>query len=325
MKYNKYIDDVQRVRQPYTVDRVRLHASERDTPVDDTVWCRFTELLTEQEMRLYPNTDLAYARIGEHLRLPENNITLYEGSDRGLRDIFQVFCTPNSTVVTTELYFPMYGVYTAMYGARLLSTDNILDAITEDTSIVVLSNPNSPLGYVLHDDDIDAILDKCIDVGCVLVLDEAYIEFSYATSRQCDITDNLIVLRTFSKAGGSAGARIGYSTANARITELLKRVSSMNCLSAPAVAWLIALLDNPNNIIEYVNDVIANRKTLYEGFSNLGIHYLVTQTNFMHVQLELDKELYAYKECTIDGTKYARINIPGSKLLTDHLLNIIKR
>lgn len=323
--HNKNLDNVVRKTRSYSsTDKPRLHASERDVPISPVVWNRFISEITEETIRYYPNTDKAYNKISEYLTIPISNITLYEGSDRGLRDVFMAYALPNTKVLTTNYHFPMYQIYADIYGCELILADekNIAANITNEISLVVISNPSSPTGILFDKCSIRAIIDKCKTCNCMLLLDEAYIEFADTDETLVnEIHDSCIVLRTFSKAWGSAGVRIGYTVASTESTLLLKKVASMNCLSSLAVAWLNAILDNIDDTKHYIVSVKRNREKLEESLKKAGIDYIASQTNFMHIDHEF--ESVTSRRCIIHGKEYTRISIPCSLTTLDLILQEI--
>ena len=120
VKYNKHIDRINRTQAPYnTVDKLRLHASERDSKFSYNMFKHYTEQLTDDAIRYYPNQDLAYELLEQFANVKPDYTDLYDGSDRAIRNIFQVYVTPGSKVVTTDPSFPMYRVYADMNQAEL--------------------------------------------------------------------------------------------------------------------------------------------------------------------------------------------------------------
>ena len=294
---------------PYnTTDKLRLHASERDTKFSYNMIKYYTELLTDDVIRYYPNQDHAYALLEQFTQVDKEYTVLYDGSDRAIRNIFQVYVTPGSKVITTDPSFPMYSVYADMYQANLyaakyVTTDfpfaDVLAAIDSNTNLVILSTPSSPVGTVISHQQLLCLLAQCERHDCVLAVDEAYIEFSNAVSLAglAQTHPNLIVIRTLSKAAGSAGARIGYTVSNNTNRELLYKLRSMNDITGPSIAWLATLVKFKNEINIYVNDVIANRNDLIAKLREHDILCLPSETNFIHAKISIEN--CSYKVCNI--------------------------
>ena len=334
VKYNTHIDRIVRTQTPYnTTDKLRLHASERDTKFSYNMFKYYTELLTDDVIRYYPNQDHAYDLLEQFADVKQEYTVLYDGSDRAIRNIFQVYVTPGSRVVTTDPSFPMYSVYATMYQAELyaaeyVTTDfpfvDVLTAIDSNTNLVILSNPSSPMGTVISHEQLLCLLAQCEQHDCVLAVDEAYIEFSNAVSL-VDLAQthpNLIVIRTLSKAAGSAGARIGYTVSNNTNRELLYKLRNMNDITGPSIAWLATLVKFKNEINTYVANVITNRNDLIAKLREHNILCLPSETNFIHAKISIEN--FSYKVCNILGQECVRISIPGDKNNYKKLLSCIE-
>lgn len=315
-RYNQHINNINRTVTTYSpTDMLRLHASERDLSFNSDMYKSFLDKLSEDKIRYYPNNNMAYNLLEKFTGYNESNLVLFDGSDRAIRDIFHVYCSPHTSVITTSPSFPMYEVYTYMFNGRYVGIPyieifpeiEIINAISDDTSIVILSNPSSPQGQCVN---INNILMKCIKCDCMLVLDEAYIEFSDIDSFDPREYQNVIVIKTLSKAYGSAGMRIGYSVSNVSNTQLLKKVSSMNQISSPSIAWLATCIEFEEDIKNYIRAVKRNRTELVKFCKKMGINVLDSSTNFIHIQLSYLKNVL-YKKIDIGNEKYLRISIPA--------------
>jgi len=293
----------------------------------------YTELLTDDVVRYYPNQDLAYELLEQFTDINKEYTVLYDGSDRAIRNIFQVYVTPGSRVITTDPCFPMYSVYADMYQANLYTARytttsfpflDVLAAIDSNTNLVILSNPSSPIGTVTSNQQLLCLLAQCERHDCVLAVDEAYIEFSTAQSLADLATThpNLIIIRTLSKAVGSAGVRLGYTISDNTNRELLYKLRSMNDITGPSIAWLATLIKFKNEINTYVTDVIKNRNDLIAKLREHDILCLPSETNFIHTKISIEN--CSYKVCNILGQECVRISVPGDKNNYKKLLHEIR-
>jgi histidinol-phosphate aminotransferase len=202
---------------PISHNKLRLHSAEKNSSWGD-VFDDYRKSLTEKDLKFYPNTEELKKPLSEFYGY--DNFLMGFGSDRCIRYFVQSnskkhWLRGKKKLIITDPTFPMFGVYGQMYDLKVQSIPyNIIKfpirpfvkAITKN-SIVIISNPSSPIGDVLSYNDIRRILDK----GVPTLIDEAYIEFSSKKSSIALIEEypNLYVTRTFSKAYGSAGARFG--------------------------------------------------------------------------------------------------------------------
>ena len=325
LKINPVVANINRIRSPYSAtNSVRLHASERDIAFSDDMWSYFMSNINDSDVRYYPNCDRAKKLLSSYVGVNPNCLTIFDGSDRALRDIFQVFAQPGNEVLTVDPAFPMYRVYAAMFGLNYVAIsydtphvpmEQLVSAINDNTGIVVLSNPCSPVGDTLSPGDIAALLTACNRHNALLLIDEAYIEFSDINSNMIDasIYNDIIVTRTLSKATGSAGVRIGYAVCSETNTRLLQQVSNMNEVSAFAVAWIDTLMHFNNEVTQYIKQVIKHRHELVTICNTSGVNFLPSETNFMHVQgLDLGSS-FVTKHCVFPWSTdtYTRFSIPA--------------
>lgn len=335
-KINEHIKRIQRVNTEYSpVDKIRLHASERDTEFAAEIWDYFIRQLSNATVRYYPNNNRALMLLSLFTGHNTDNLTIADGSDRILRNIFHVFTQPDTTVVTTDPAFPMYKVYADMFGliynpqpytSTLFPYDAVYSAINNSTSLVVLSNPSSPVGGIIDEEFLRDIVVKCKNSNALLVIDEAYIEFSNAVSFEniAKTNSNVVVVRTTSKALGSAGARIGYSVASETNTALLNQIKSMNDISAFSIVWLQTLLKFKNNLQSYINSVVEHRNEIMSLCKLHDIDHIPSETNFLHISNFVLSDQFITKTCKFSWTEssYTRVSIPAgtknfSSLLTE--------
>jgi len=231
-------------------------------------------------------------------------ITLGSGSNEVLDLVARVFLGPGLEAVCSAHAFAIYALVTQAVGARAAvapanSPDHdmpyghdlqaMLTLINERTRVVFVANPNNPTGTWLGESALEAFLEK-VPERVVVVLDEAY--FEYARDVDCpDATrwmarfPNLIVTRTFSKAYGLAGFRIGYGLSHPDVADLLNRVRAPFNTSEVAQAAAVAALQDENHINETVALNRTEIRRLCKGFARLRLSYLPSAGNFVAVSV----------------------------------------
>jgi len=251
---------------------------------------------------LYPDGGghVLRSRLAAKHGLDLEQVTLGNGSNDVLVLLAETFLTPEHEAVYARYAFAVYpiavqetGATAAVAGAwpadhRMpLGHDPaaILAAIGPRTRIVFLANPNNPTGTWLDERELDALL-GAIPPEVIVVLDEAYHEYSIASgvpdgTRWLARHPNLVITRTFSKAFGLAGLRVGYALSHADIANLLNRVRQPFNVSVPALAAAAAALDDR----EHLDATLAlNRQglaRLREGLLALGLSVLPSAANFV--------------------------------------------
>lgn len=230
-------------------------------------------------------------------------LTLGNGSNDILELIARAFVTVNDEVIFSEHAFAVYPLVTQAIGAKSVVTkaknwgndlEKILQAITDNTKIIFIANPNNPTGTWLIENDLSLFLKKVPD-NVIVVLDEAY--FEYAIHPYMEIANypdgtqwlskysNLIITRTFSKAYGLAGLRIGYSISNKELANILNRVRQpFNVNSMALMAAEIVLTDR-----KYLENSIESNVTgmnyILSELKKMDIDYIPSAGNFISIRL----------------------------------------
>ena len=208
---NENIRDLYRVK--CTDDRsnvLRLDMNENPVGLPKEFVVRVKEKIIPEFLSTYPNKKELISLIAKNNEIDDEKITVTAGSEEAMRLIFQCFGQQGSTLLTVTPTFEMYDVYSKMFGMQhemveyeedfSISVDKILEKIRTDTGIIVLLNPNSPIGTVYSENEFERIIKKAQEVHSIVVVDEAYHYFYPGT--EITLTkkyNNLVVLRTFSK------------------------------------------------------------------------------------------------------------------------------
>ena len=246
--------------------------------------------LSSEEIAMYPEKENATARIAKYFGVSARELVLVAGVDEGLRLLADVFVERGRTVLLVEPTFTMYHFHAEQREARIhrlfydddmrFPLHDVLRALKRAPEVFFLANPNNPTGALLDKRTIEKILDAAS--GTLVVVDEAYFEFSGVTvlpwiRRQ----KNLVVTRTFSKAAGLAGLRIGCVFAHRETARFLKRAQAPFPIGvAPLVAAEAALKDAAFTR-RAAADIILGRKLLADGLRELGARVFPSAANFV--------------------------------------------
>lgn len=255
-------------------------------------------------MALYPDGscyDLS-KMVASKIGVLQDNLLFGAGSDQILEMISQSYLNPDDEAIMPIPSFPRYETVTRIMSAKpvelKLSSDHRLDvdaylaAVTDKTKVVWICNPNNPTGTIITKSEQQRLLDG-IPGTALIVLDEAYYEYvtssDYPESiKLIDTHPNIVILRTFSKAYGLAGLRVGYAIAQKEIIQSLNKVRApFNVNSAAQVAALAALSDD-EFITESVSNNIQGIDYLCREFNFMGLEFIPTHTNFIMVNLNVD-------------------------------------
>jgi histidinol-phosphate aminotransferase len=250
-----------------------------------------------EQMNRYPdmgNTAL-YEALSDKLAVPTDQLALATGSVALIYQLVQGYCEPGDEVVHAWRSFEAYPIAVTAAGATGVQVpvlpdgrhdlDAMAAAITDRTRLVIVCTPNNPTGPAVTQAELDAFLAR-VPAHVVVVVDEAYVEFvrmsdpvdGLATVRA---HDNVVSTRTFSKAYGLAGFRVGYAIAPLAIAPALRAVSLPFGVSNVAQAAAIASLRAEPELLERVESLVAERERVVKGLADVGVSVPEAQGNFV--------------------------------------------
>jgi histidinol-phosphate aminotransferase len=293
------------------------------------------------KLNLYPN--VSKKGLVEKLQLfneTNKKILLYNGSDSFLKDLCMTFLSPGDTISVIGPTYTQIDPFISAMGSKknLIVPDNIFEPkITEmshkmtNSKVVYLSNPNNPTGVLYSNKDILKLASLFPET--IFVVDEAYIEFSKNDSiiRE-NISDNIIVSRSFSKAFGFAGIRLGYIMTSDKCYYELEKINNPKSINTIAQEVGRFALSNINEVYGHVKEVVHNRDRLYNTLRDLGFDVYNSFGNFILLKIKNNIELVNYCESKgiilrdrssfpkMEG--FIRISI-GSKSQIDDLVKIL--
>ncbi|MCF8037327.1 MAG: histidinol-phosphate transaminase [Desulfobacteraceae bacterium] len=232
-------------------------------------------------------------------------VVLGNGSDEIIGMLTRALMQPGDEAIMTEPSFLMYEIMVRSVGAEpvfvplkslFVDLDDMAARITDRTRIIFLNNPANPTGTIISKDEFARFMEQ-VPEHVAVVIDEAYIEFA----ADPDCLDGLAwaagdravaVLRTFSKAYGLAGIRIGYGVMPGELAELLHRVRQPFNANALAQAGACAALDDDDFLGQTVSLVRAELEFLYAGLEHLGVNYFPSEANFFLIDVQSDAEAF---------------------------------
>lgn len=292
---------------------------------------------------LYPDSDSTALRekMAKYYNCKKENIMVGNGSSEIINIVINAYCEKDDKVMSFVPSFSMYQTYCDLCGAEYVgietegdfsqNIDKLIKAAKEQNpKIVILCNPNNPTGYVTPREDIINLLDNV--KNSLIILDEAYADFSEVSVIDLiNSYENLIVMRTLSKAFGLAGLRVGALIANEETVRYIWKVKvpyNINILSQYASEQALENIDRVNS---YINSVKKLRHGLCEKLKSLNFEVYQTGSNFIFVKFPVDNLFEKLMECGVlirkfnyKGNVYNRITV-GTKEENEILLEEIKR
>jgi len=250
-----------------------------------------------EQMNRYPdmgNTEL-YAALSDTLGVGPERLALATGSVALIYQLVQAYCEPGDEVVYAWRSFEAYPIAVTAAGATSVRVPVTVDgrhdldamaaAITDRTRLVIVCTPNNPTGPAVTQAELDAFLAK-VPPQVLVVVDEAYVEFVRMGDPVDGLTtvaahDNVVSTRTFSKAYGLAGFRVGYAVAPEPVATALKAVSLPFGVSNVAQAAAVASLAVRPALLERVDALVAERERVVKGLADAGLLVPEAQGNFV--------------------------------------------
>lgn len=237
-------------------------------------------------------------RLTEVYGIPADQLTLGNGSNDLLELIARVFVAPGDQVIYSEYAFIVYPLVTQACSAEGVEVpardfghdlDAMAGAVTQRTRLIYLANPNNPTGTVFSQSEFELFMAQ-IPESVLVVLDEAYTEYLSSDEIPNGLQlvgryPNLIVTRTFSKAWGLAGLRVGFAAASAQVTDLLNRVRQPFNVNSVALAAAEAVLGDGDYLAQSVALNRSGMQQLETGLRNLNIEFIPSQGNFLTIDL----------------------------------------
>jgi len=267
---------------------------------ENTVGCSAAVLetlktLTADDLATYPEYSGILETVARHFGLDRDQLLLTNGIDDAIRTIYWTYLNPGDVLVLPSPTFALFEVNAQIAGARIervpyragnlaFPFEEVLARLGQDPAprILVLVNPNNPTGTGLSREQVVALLKVASRAGTLVILDEAYREFAGRDHLNLiHRHENLLVLRTFSKAYGLAGLRVGLIAGAPRAIREIRKVLSPYGVNVVAVRALAVALNDQAHVSRYVRQVSAGRIVLQRGLDRLGVVWRPSSANFL--------------------------------------------
>lgn len=281
-----------------------LDFNERTVPVSGAIEQALVDYIQQGRLQMYPAYGDVVEQIAAYAGVEAAQLMITNGSDQGIDLVFRAACSPGDEVIIPKPSFAMYFQCAHIENTQIISPfydeqsgypeKAVFDAISDKTRVIVISNPNNPCGTLTPESTILRIAQAAPHAA--ILVDECYFEYCGLTVKNAlNSHPNIIVARTFSKTWGIPSLRLGYLMSCAENIQSLLRVRGPYDINQLAVVAIEAALQNQASIKQYIDEVMAEAKPLFEAFlRQSNVRFWASSANFiwMFPENPLDVEAY---------------------------------
>lgn len=262
--------------------------------------------ITPQFVAQYPETLHFTEVLAKFLGTDVSNLCLVNGSAEGIRYIIQTFTAPGGRIVGVVPSYFMFQVYSEMYGRNFvkvpynddlsMDVDNIIRALTEDTQLLILLNPNNPMGNVYSDTEFEKILNAAKEKQVTLLIDEAYHYYYPKTFIKYALeNEHIFVTRTFSKLFSMAGCRLGYVVGWPEGIKMVQKMCTPHNTNAFAMKFAEEAITTPGLLEGLISGFVDGRKYLIDSLNAAGYPHKGEAGNFIFIKPKTDAQTVVEK------------------------------
>lgn len=257
--------------------------------------------ITPQFIAQYPETLKFTETLATFLGTDIEHLCLVNGSAEGIRYIIQAFTAPNGKIVGVVPSYFMFQIYSEMYGRNFvkvpynddlsMDVENIICSLDEETQLLILLNPNNPMGNVYSDDEFERILKIADKYKITVLIDEAYHYFypktfiNYALNRE-----HVFVTRTFSKLFSMAGCRLGYVAGWPEGVKMVQKLCTPHNTNAFAMKFAEKIITTPKILDKLICDFVEGREYLIKQLDNNNYLHKGEAGNFIFIKPHTDAQ-----------------------------------
>jgi len=285
---------------------IRLDLNENPAGLPEEFVRRVLESVTPQQIAQYPETEHFTKMLASYLGTDPSRICLTNGSAEAIRYVIEAFTSPGGEIVGVVPSYFMFQIYAEMYGRSFvpvpyhqdLSMDiqDIIDRISETTQLLVLLNPNNPMGNVYSDEEFMRLIDVAENQKVTVLIDEAYHYFYPKTFIDYALThDHVFVTRTFSKLFSMAGCRLGYVVGWPEGVNMVQKLCTPHNTNFFAMLFAEEIIKTPGMIDSLISDFEQGRHYLISQLDELNYEHIGVAGNFIFIKPHTSAETLVSK------------------------------
>lgn len=255
--------------------------------------------ITPELISKYPEQLHFTKTLGKFIGAEVNQICLTNGSAEAVRYVIEAYSRPNGKIMSVTPSYAMYEVYANMYGRQHIpvkyneklemNVDNFISQITPDIDLVIVLNPNNPVGDVYSYEDMDKIVEACKKNEATLLIDEAYYYF-YPNSfiKYALENEHVLLTRTFSKLFSLAGCRLGYVVGHPEKIRMVQKLCTPHNINAFSMLFAQSIIEKDGMIDELVAKQRGGKQYLIDKLVENGYEVNAKEGNFIFVKPKTD-------------------------------------
>ncbi|MBP5451114.1 MAG: histidinol-phosphate aminotransferase family protein [Treponema sp.] len=255
--------------------------------------------ITPEFVAQYPETLEFTEVLADYLGTDIEHLCLVNGSSEGIRQIIEAFTSPNGKIVGVTPTYAMFEVYPKMYGRKFIPVkyndnlempvENIIKELTDDVQMLILLNPNNPMGNTYTDSEFEILLEQCRKKQITILIDEAYMYFyphsfiDYALKNE-----HIFVTRTFSKLFSLAGCRLGYVAGWPEGIKMVQKLCTPHNVNAFAMKFAKTIIQTDGMIDKLISIQKEGKDYLIQSLKDNGYTFNAKEGNFIFIKPNTD-------------------------------------
>ena len=283
-------------------DYLRLDLNENPGGLSQEIIDRVLKDVTPRFVGQYPETLDFTEKLAKFLGTDINHLCLVNGSAEGIRYIIQAFTSSGGRIVGVVPSYFMFQVYSEMYGRNFvkvpynddltMDVQNIVNSLTDDTQLLILLNPNNPMGNVYSQEEFTQIISAAEEHQITVLIDEAYHYFYPQTFMEYALThEHIFVTRTFSKLFSMAGCRLGYVAGWPEGVKMVQKLCTPHNTNAFAMRFAEEIISHPELLSDLISKFTEGRKYLVDWLDANGYKHKGEAGNFIFIKPKTDAEI----------------------------------
>jgi histidinol-phosphate aminotransferase len=293
-----WLKDVQRFEEagPSRYQKIRMDRNERTFPYSEGFIEKIRRRIDGELLMAYPEPSPLYEKMARFLKQPKENLLFHSGSDQSIKALFETYISPKDKILIHRPGYAMYLIYANIFGAKAIvqafdadlqfDYGAYIDTIDKSFKMAVLENPNGFVGAAPSKKTLHEMITKCENENVLCVIDEAYFFFHDITAADLiNLYENLIVVRSFSKAFGMAGVRGGYILSQKKNIANISKVKPVYELTGFSIMAIDEILNNMDVVYSFVSSTKESLKYMNEGLNRIGVETSPSVSNFLAARL----------------------------------------